>query len=72
MDNGKFVFPDGFDNGLRLKDMLEESVDGKYYINTPNAQRLIENLIADGKLNKAGGGGTTIDQQDCFLVNAQN
>lgn len=50
LDNGKFVFPDGFDNGKRLKDMLEPEVDDKYYINTPKAKELIENLIKEGKL----------------------
>lgn len=50
LDNGKFVFPDGFDNGKRLKDMLEPEVEDKYYINTPKAKELIENLIKEGKL----------------------
>lgn len=31
-DNGDFEFPQGFDNGLRLKDLLENSVDEKYYL----------------------------------------
>jgi DNA (cytosine-5)-methyltransferase 1 len=52
-DNGLFKFPEPFDNGLRLKDMLEDEVDKKYYINTPKARELIENLIASGKLEKA-------------------
>ena len=63
LDNGKFKFPTGFDNGLRLKDMLEDEVDEKYYINTPKAQELIDDLISSGKLDKsysnavrAGGG----------------
>ncbi len=41
-DNGKFVFPEGFDNGKRLKDMLEDEVDEKFYVNTPKARELIE------------------------------
>ena len=32
IDNGKFEFPKPFDNGLRLKDVLEDDVDGKYYL----------------------------------------
>lgn len=51
-DNGKFVFPEGFDNGKRLKDMLEDEVDEKFYVNTPKARELIEQLIQDGKLEK--------------------
>ena len=26
LDNGKFVFPEGFDNGIRLRDVLEDDV----------------------------------------------
>ena len=36
-----FKFPKGFDNGIRLKDILEDEVDEKYYINTEKAKKLI-------------------------------
>lgn len=39
--NKDFEFPKGFDNGIRLKDILEDEVDAKYYINTEKAERLI-------------------------------
>lgn len=32
IDNNLFEFPKGFDNGIRLKDILEKSVDDKYYL----------------------------------------
>lgn len=32
IDNGKFEFPQPFDNGIRLKDVLENSVDEKCYL----------------------------------------
>ena len=32
VDSGLFSFPQGFDNGLRLKDLLEDEVDEKYYL----------------------------------------
>lgn len=32
IDNGTFDFPKPFDTGIRLKDVLEESVDEKYYL----------------------------------------
>lgn len=32
LDNGKFTYPEPFDNGMRLKDILEENVDEKYYL----------------------------------------
>lgn len=50
-DNGKFKFPEPFDNGIRLKDMLEDEVDEKYYINTPKAKKLVDDLIASGKID---------------------
>ena len=69
-DNGKFKFPEPFDNGKRLIDVLEDEVDEKYYVNTPNAQKLIEKLIIDGKLpdtqevnNTVRGGRMSLDQK---------
>lgn len=32
IDDGKFEFPQPFDNGVRLKDVLEDKVDEKYYL----------------------------------------
>lgn len=32
IDTGKFTFPKPFDNGIRLKDVLEKDVDDKYYL----------------------------------------
>ncbi len=50
LDNGKFQFPEGFDNGYRLKDMLEDEVDDRFYVKTPKASDLIKKLIEEGKL----------------------
>ena len=36
-----FVFPIGFDNGIRLKDVLEDEVDEKYYISEDKASKII-------------------------------
>jgi len=44
IDNNKFQFPIGFDNGLRLKDLLEDEVDEKYYISQDKVDKLIEQL----------------------------
>ena len=41
-----------FDSGKRLVDVLEDNVDEKYYVDTPKARELIDELIASGKLNK--------------------
>lgn len=48
IDTGNFTFPKPFDNGLRLKDILEENVEEKYYINTEKAQQLIQRLLDEG------------------------
>lgn len=39
IDTGKMDFPKPFDNGVRLKDVLEESVDGKYYLSDEVVKR---------------------------------
>ena len=48
LDNGEFKFPDPFDNGVRLVDMLEPYVDEKFYMKDDKVQPLLENL----KINK--------------------
>ena len=32
IDSGKYTFPEPFDTGIRLKDVLEDQVDEKYYL----------------------------------------
>lgn len=32
IDNGRFVFPEPYNNGIKLKDLLESNVDEKYYL----------------------------------------
>ncbi len=44
LDNGEFKFPEPFDNGLRLKDMLEDEVDEKFYISDEKTKKFIKNL----------------------------
>ena len=83
LDNGKFVWPEPFDNGIRLKDVLEPKVDDKYYVNTPAAEKLIAELVDSGRLDKAisntvrtGGGNSPIgDRHNWDMVvqtNAQS
>lgn len=43
VDQG-FMFPLPFDNGLRLKDLLEDEVDEKYYISQEKTEKLLESL----------------------------
>lgn len=69
LDNGKFKFPEPFDNGIRLKDILEDEVDEKYYINTPKSAELIQELVDSGKLDNEtsgtvrGGGRASLDRK---------
>lgn len=44
LDNGKFTYPEPFDNGMRSKDILEENVDEKFYISEDKVQRFLTNL----------------------------
>lgn len=52
VDDGKFEFPKGFDNGLRLKDFLEDEVDEKFYISQEKTEKLISQLKDNPWLNK--------------------
>lgn len=45
-----FTFPKGKPLDIRLKDVLEDKVDEKYYINNEKAQKLIDQLEKEGKL----------------------
>lgn len=45
--NNNFEFPEGYDNGIRLKDVLEDEVEERYYINTEKAQKLISEYKGD-------------------------
>lgn len=47
LDNGKFTYPEPFDNGMRLKDILEENVDEKFYISEDKVQKFIQTLHID-------------------------
>ena len=44
LDNGQFKFPEPFDNGIRLKDILEDVVDEKFYVSEEKTRRLLENI----------------------------
>ena len=44
LDNGKFKCPEPFDNGTRLKDILEDKVDEKYYISEEKVKKFIKNI----------------------------
>lgn len=69
IDNGKFEFPKGFDNGVKLKDLLEENVDEKYYINQKYVDELIEKLKNKEISNTIRSGGRgSIDRHSWDLV----
>lgn len=47
VDNGKFKFPEPFDNGIRLKDILDDKVDEKFYISNDKVQKFLKTLHID-------------------------
>jgi len=51
IDTG-YEFPIGFDNGKRLKDILETVVDEKYYISNERVDKLINKAINNEYCNK--------------------
>ena len=66
--NKDFKFPKGFDNGIRLKDILEEEVEEKYYINTEKAEKLIQEFKSTNKktfnINPSGKGMNGVVRND--------
>ena len=70
VDNGNFKFPQGRDYGVRLKDILEEQVDEKYYLSQEIQDRFKLNGKADENRNELNAVGSsapesrTIGQRD--------
>lgn len=50
VDLSAFTFPMPFDDGGRLKDVLMDDVDEKYYINNDRSDALIRELVETGKV----------------------
>ena len=44
LDDGQFKFPEPFDNGIRLKDILEDEVDEKFYLSDDKVQKFLSNF----------------------------
>lgn len=52
IDTGKFEFPQPFDNGIRINDILADEVGDEYYLNRESVQKMIDALIIDERLNE--------------------
>lgn len=70
LDNGKFKFPKGFDNGIRLKDILEKEVDEKYYISQDKVAKLLSQ-IKDNKWINKNANYTPIENTASYLIHSQ-
>lgn len=62
LDNGKFKFPEPFDNGIRLKDILEDVVDQKYYISEDKTEKIIHVLNKLNNVNEQDNSVQVIDK----------
>ena len=54
------LFPKGFDNGLRLKDFLEDKVDDNYYL----SEKIVKYFIENTKKQKENGNGFKFEPTD--------
>jgi DNA (cytosine-5)-methyltransferase 1 len=72
IDDGKFEFPQPFDNGVRLKDVLEDNVDEKYYLSEDIQNRLIitDKTLTNNIIGTTKPSFRTIGQRD--LVYSEN
>lgn len=50
IDKGWFKFPEKMPLNIRVKDILENNVDEKYYINTEKARQLIKKLLDKNRI----------------------
>ena len=71
IDKGTYDFPQPFDNGLRLKDMLDDKVDEKYYLSdevqarfTITDKSFIKNIVGSTKVGSTKPEFRTIGQRD--------
>ena len=55
IDQRKYTFPIPFDSGIRLKDVLEENVDEKYYLSDDKVQEFLKTIDLD-KIGRNGNG----------------
>ena len=55
VDDRGFTFPEKFDNGLRLKDLLEENVDEKYYLRQELQDKFKEQFLEELQLSETTG-----------------
>ena len=52
LGDGDFEFPEGFDSGIRLKDILEEDIDEKYYVSEKVLKGFVEKTPNFGYINQ--------------------
>ena len=50
LDNGKFKYPEPFDNGVRLKDILDDDVDEKFYLNQKQINKIKTSTFTQERL----------------------
>lgn len=55
LDSGQFKFPEPFDNRIRLKDILEDSVDEKFYLSDKNVDKFLQYMQPKGNDIKIAG-----------------
>src|SRR5574344_1818533 len=69
IDTG-YEFPIGFDNGKRLKDILESEVDEKYYISNERVEKLINKATNSEYCNK-NASFIPSENKSCYALGSQ-
>lgn len=72
IDTGVFEFPEPVELKLRLKDLLEDTVDEKYYVNPERVKALTPQLVEKQISNAIRRGGqSSVDRHQWDLVAVQ-
>lgn len=68
LDNGKFVFPNSINSGVRLKHLLDDVVDEKYYIDVSKLKIIINDIKSDNDVIRVG---KISSSQDGLVVDSE-
>lgn len=69
IDSRRLTFPEPFDNGIRLKDVLDQTVSEEYYVNSEKANELVDRLKKEGSIESDSCARIQkLTEDECFVL----